>query len=196
MDGARHLNLGYPARSLSLAARNRSSRARATRERMVPMGHPQIFGCFGVGEAQDLGQDQCFAAFRVQSVKQDTDFYDVLDPAAAAPLPKCIVEVSYMCGAGPAGVVADLVDDHATGDRQQPGPGRRTAREARQGTDRPQKRFLGKVVGAGRIGEVGDRPPHVALGGLDELRQCGPVALSGGFGEVSNLVIVADCRHG
>src|SRR6516225_2043518 len=29
----------YPARSPSLAARSRSSRARATRERMVPIGH-------------------------------------------------------------------------------------------------------------------------------------------------------------
>ena len=34
--------VSYPAQSLSLAARSRSSRARATRERMVPMGHPQI----------------------------------------------------------------------------------------------------------------------------------------------------------
>ena len=62
-------------------------------------------------------QDHCFAALRVQSIKQDADFHYVLDPAATAALPKRVVEVGHMCGARPAGVVADLVDDYATRDR-------------------------------------------------------------------------------
>jgi len=158
-------------------------------------GTPADPGCFGVGEAQDLGEDQGFAAFPVQSVKQDTDFHYVLDPAAATALSKCVVQVGRVRGTGPARVVADLVDDDATSDRQQPSPSGGSACEARQGTDRPHERFLGQVVGAGRIGEVGDRPPNIALCGLDELRERGAVTQTGGFGEVSNLVVVVACRH-
>ena len=68
-------------------------------------------------------------------------------------------------------------------------------RRSAERPDRPEKRFLGQVVGAGRIGEIGDQPPHIALRGLDELRERGAVTPTGGFGEMSNLVIIVTCRH-
>src|SRR5579875_1138577 len=88
-----------------------------------------------------------------------------------------------------------MIGDDATRDGQQPGSGARASGESPNGADRPQKGFLGQVVGAGHVRQIGDESPHVLLSGFDELLQGPGVAVGGCERQRGNGLVVATRGH-
>ena len=54
--------------------------------------------------------------------------------------------------------------------------------------------LLRQIIGTGRVGQVGDGAPHVALSRGYELSQCGLITAACRKGEVADLVVAATGR--
>ena len=83
-----------------------------------------------------------------------------------------------------------MIGDDTARDGQQPRPGTGSSGEPLDGAEGAEIGFLGQVIGAARVRQVGDKPPHVLLRGLDERLERSRVPPRGGQGEVGNGLVV------
>ncbi len=155
--------------------------------------HAGNFGGFLVGIAQDLGEDEGFAAVLREGIDKRTGV-DPFGPCGGGFAGGRASGGVFVLGGGLAGtrhVVPDVVYPHASGEGEQPGARGRTGSEAGECAHDSQIRFLCKVVSDLRSAEVGDEPPHVILGGADELRESCAVATAGLEGQVSDACVIS-----
>jgi hypothetical protein len=162
----------------------RSSRARATRERMVPMGTSSVWAASSVGQAQLLGQHERGTTVVREGVDQGVQVAGACrvgdDPVTGT--------VGEQFPRTAALAPADLVRAGPASDGQQPRSCGRIRPESGGGTHGSDVGLLGQVVGRLAIDEVCTEAPHVRLGALDEGMQCQPVALAGLEQQVRQLI--------
>ena len=168
-------------------------------------GHPRSDGAqwasahlgrLRIGQSQHLREDQRVATVGLQTIQQHPDLDDVLESRRGRGGAEQSLQVDLAGRSGPGLVAADLVDDHAAGDREQPGSCRGSAGEPGQRAQRPQEGLLGEVVGAARVGQEGDGAPDVFFGGPDELLERTAIAAPGRQRQSGHPVAVGhDCAH-
>ena len=148
-------------------------------------------GSVGVGQPEQLGQQQGFALLDGEVGDHRGHFDEVLESARVAVAVAHLLGVGTRSGARPRLDVANVIDHHAPRDGQQPGAGGGASGESFDRPDCPQEGFLGQIIGAGRIGQVRDETPHVFLSGLDECLKSSLVPARGCQGEFGNGLVVA-----
>lgn len=129
-------------------------------------------GRLRVRETDELGEDECLAAFGGQGGQQIGEGDAVFEARQTALLSAFggILPVVDVGETRPGRRVAVVVDHRSAGDGQQPDPGGGAALETVQAAQGPQEGVLCEVVGGLRVGtEVRNEAPDVSVQGATNL---------------------------
>lgn len=146
-------------------------RCQVTDELLTRPGHPGAdgpdraadrLGGVGVGEAQQLGEDEGLAPVGIELLEQ-----------------RLQGDLALVVGshrrhrrkglAAPSLPGSDVVGHHPAHNGEEPGTHRSVPTEGTERMQHPDEAVLGQVVGTVDVTEMGTQPPHVTLGGADEL---------------------------
>src|ERR1700758_5306239 len=145
----------------------------------------------GVGEPQQLGEQQGFPLFGGEAGDHRRHFNEVFESAGVATAVEHVFRIGGGGGARPRLGLADVIGHNAARDGQQPGSGGGASGKPFDGADCPQVSLLSQIIRGARIGQIGDKAPHVLLSGFDERLERSRIPACSCQSEFGNGLVVA-----